>query len=132
MRVLRGVTFGLVLAVVLVAVAGCPLPERMNTLWIVNESADLVTELRVVFSGDPQWSGNWLPEDLDTGEARQFVDVENAKLDILVVVNRPAPNDQYVFLNQHFFGGRTYQITVTDDDAELVVVPRPIPVKASN
>jgi hypothetical protein len=127
MFVVRWVTLGLVLAVLLVAVTGCPLPERYNTLRIINESDDLVTELRVVYTGDPVWSGNWLPEDLTTGMARQFGDIEDAKLDVLIVVDRPAPDDRYEFINVHFFGGRTYEFTVTNDDVDLAIIPRPIP-----
>ncbi len=114
--------------VVLLGGTGCPL--RDNTLRIVNESDDLVTELRVVYTGDPVWSGNWLPEDLTPGASRAFGDIETARLDVLIVVDRPAPDDQYEFDNVLFSGGRTFVFTVTNDDAALTVIPRPIPVKA--
>jgi len=57
-------TLVVLFAVVLVGGAGSPL--RCNSLRTVNESGDLVTELGGVYSGDPVWSGNWLPEDLTT------------------------------------------------------------------
>jgi len=112
-----------VFAAVLVGGTGCPWRGRFNTLRLVNGSADFITEMRVVYTGDPVWSGNWLPNDLAPGETRDFGGIEDAHLNVLIVVDRPAPEDEYTFTNVPFAGGQTYVFTVTSDDVVLDVFP---------